>query len=240
MNSSYKTCLITPDFQNSRVWVMPPGEFISEPFFTHESFRRMFFQPLLAHQEAGTLPEPGDQLRRIIFAEFYRTVVDKDFSLLKLPRHWKKGSRAFICCEVNIMVAVWEMLEVMWRQGTLPEHPSVSLAKFIFDRRLILLSVVDSIVHENTTTKLVKILQRENRQLQQLENPFSDCYTSIFIDAAIKFSDQDNDFRKKNYQVMVRSRMSLTAMFEEGSSKRDYETGKRLEHRGRRKAKKLS
>lgn len=225
--------LVVPNTDRSGVWVIPPGEFHREPEFTHQAIKETLIIPFLK-KEIGTLPF-AHQFIFSVLSDFYRSTIDNRAPKTKNPRRIDKSYKRWVDFEVSLVRALWKILEILWVRGFSNLHPVQAFTRVIGENRLVLVSIFCTSEHGNTATDNLKRLQKENRQLQTLKNPFSDCYTAVLIDSVISLADRSDDFRKTEYKNFISARQEIASLFKQQQYTADPCTGKRIDQRGRRK-----
>jgi hypothetical protein len=195
---------------------------------------------------------------RNVVGGFLRAEVSKEFPLWQLPRQPKEGSYQ-IKAEVELWISTWELItKLNIHMDRVPSidypvtcitefHPILCLMKLAVECALILPTNYDGRVLENkeisikktklgeqSTTRTIRILQSQNRELRNgYENPFDKrkTYTYELISKAMAFVGDSNDFRSGEWETMIRSREKLVKILREG----ECSNGVKREHRGRSK-----
>jgi hypothetical protein len=188
-----------------------------------------------------------------VFEGFIRKLFDKSYQgRVKMPRQ-PKEARYQIEAEADLWVSVWKMIKKIddyFGEKSITNHPALCLYILAIEASLILPTVYDERVlddkkvfvnkkkkkelGQNSTTRLVRIIQQQNRELKNLEgNPFDECKTFTYqlINDAISLAHQSDSFRKQEWRAMVRSREKLVTVLREG----ELSNGVTVEHRGRAK-----
>lgn len=225
--------LILPSTDKSGGWVIPPGEFCREPDFTNQAFKETLINPFLK-QDVTSLPL-AHQFIFSVLCDFYKTTIDNRVAKVKNPRRIDKSLKTWIAQEVSLVRAFWKILEILWARGFSELHPVQAFTRVLQENQLILVSIFYTPKQGNKASENLKRLQRENRQLQTLNNPFTDCYTATLINSAILLANQSDDFRKTEYKNFISARQGIASLFKQQQYTADPCTGKRLDQRGRRK-----
>ena len=185
-----------------------------------------------------------------VFGGFIRKLFDKSYQgRVKMPRQ-PKEARYQIEAEADLWVSVWKMIKKIddcFGEKSITNHPALCLYMLAIDASLILPTVYDERVLDgkkvlvskkelgkNSTTRLVRIIQAQNRELKNSErNPFDErkTFTYQLINDAISLANQSDSFRKREWAAMVRSREKLVKVLREG----ELSNGVTVEHRGRAK-----
>jgi hypothetical protein len=174
--------------------------------------------------------------RRFVLSEFVRAEFKKiNYQDFKMPKHWKRGVKELIRCEVNLLVQFWKLLRLTSiRKIPLPLY----LYAVLQEKRLINLLLNPA---GDTTTAAKKDLQSENRQLflasgdRNYENCFSqdkEYYTHAFIQECIAKSQNSDSFCKE-YLLFGELRMKYTTEVKKSSMHLLRGNTEDMEHRGR-------
>jgi hypothetical protein len=88
------------------------------------------------------------------------------------------------------------------------EHPAVWFTGVLFELE------VSTFLIEGGTTKKASLekFRCENKQLQDLGNPFQEECTRMLLESALKLAETSDVFRKNTYMPWVRSRMALASV----------------------------
>ncbi len=161
--------------------------------------------------------------------------------------------------KLNIHLGLISSLDAPVLRRVTEHHPIVGLAKLAVECALILPTNYDERILDNkkisvnekisvnkrefvkkrelgksSTTRIIRILQQQNRELRNVEeNPFDEqkAYTCELITKARALAGESNDFHSGEWEAMIRSREQLVKVLREGQCT----NGVKLEHRGRSK-----
>ncbi len=174
--------------------------------------------------------------RQLVFGQFVREFLDKNFSFWKMPRHWLKDVKQIFNCQAEVMGQIWRLVKLL---------PPSQKPRPLFFQSIILdyeLVLCDQFLEEEqgvTVTEWVKKQQAINRKLHTRENPFDpkrEPETWQFIEQAREETARNGSF-SKDYSKLVSSRMAMITTFRKSHPKLMDQTGKAKEKRGRKSKK---
>lgn len=170
---------------------------------------------------------------QFVCGQFIREFLDKNFSLWKMPRHWRKEVKQHFSCQAEVMGQIWRLVKLL----PLDQNPrSLVFHAIVLDYALVFCHAWIKEEQDYTATAWLKKQQEINRKLQIGENPFDpkiEPETWRFIEQARREADRSNSFFK-DYAKLIRARMAMIATFRKSRFKKFDQSGQAREMRGRK------
>jgi hypothetical protein len=173
--------------------------------------------------------------RQLVFGQFVRKFLDKNFSFWKIPRHLSKDSKQIFNCQAEVMGQIWRLVKLL--PANQKPRP-LFFESIISDYVLVLCYYFFEEEQEVTATEWVIKQQAINRKLHTRNNPFdpkTELETWRFIEQARKEAERSPSFCK-DYAELIRARMAMITTLRNSCPKKIDQTGKAKEKRGRKKS----
>ena len=244
MSESIKANRATDEINKSIVYsyVLPKECFFPSNFTPREVFgdlRDFYFSILQQVQFKNNKNELAEDRYAYLLGMFYAWA-KSEFKSLKFRA--PSGRKEMFSLELKLWKSIISVAERLRTYKQWERDAIETLLLIIEENALVCLPFGDSEYHFDTMTQMIRTYQKENNLLlindfdddDNPNNPFNAKtrpVTFSFINCAMKFAYQADDFRKQTYLPMVRNRRAFCSFIRRGG----YALGKidRIVKRGR-------